>query len=500
MRRMQGNPSGTPDEISTEFATWAGKFIHYLNVTNAHANVLMWGLAYAVVPAISDPTGSWSTTWKLAYKKLDDYAKMYSPHPGVLGLIGVNLSMSHLRPDGQPWDGLIYPRGAGYQWDWQEGQRMAKTMRDLLTSVYGTQKDPDIYMLQLYNPNSFDMQQALISLFYGSTAGGIAVPSNKTFVVEYATSSSLNAAPNGNGVPSFGDAQTPTTTVAGQAQWLTNSLCAYISTGIQKYAYWSMYDPYTLWTGSPWYLSGQGLAWNGFWGLSFESESSGDKPAWSVLSSYYSDNSLTCPWPNQANATAVVSLTPSSTYYTVAQPIRVTWTATDVASLALNTTHGPSYSCLSTQIGPLSLTDLVGSCGYTDASAFFSTGTQTLTLTGYNISGAPQSASQTVTIGLGPIVNAVTDENYASTITADGYVIVWGNGFSLNGGNTIQLTRPGYPDVWLYAGDGHYFWDQSHFQINAKLDGRAAPGQWTLYVRNSYSGTPSNGYVITITP
>ena len=71
---------------------------------------------------------------------------------------------------------------------------------------------------------------------------------------------------------------------------------------------------------------------------------------------------------------------------------------------------------------------------------------------------------------------------------------------SLSGGNTVQLTRTGYSDVWFYDGDGYNFWDQSHFQINASLNGRAAPGVWNLYVRNNYSGTPSAAYQVTINP
>ena len=64
----------------------------------------------------------------------------------------------------------------------------------------------------------------------------------------------------------------------------------------------------------------------------------------------------------------------------------------------------------------------------------------------------------------------------------------------------MQLTRDGYTDVWLYDGNGDYFWDQSNFQIHASLNGRAAPGVWSLYIRNGYSGTPSAAYRITINP
>ena len=77
-------------------------------------------------------------------------------------------------------------------------------------------------------------------------------------------------------------------------------------------------------------------------------------------------------------------------------------------------------------------------------------------------------------------------------------MIVWGIGFSLCGGNTLQLTRHGYDDVWFYDGDGYYFWDQSSFQINASLNGRAAPGVWNLFVRNGYSESASAAYQVTV--
>jgi hypothetical protein len=37
-------------------------------------------------------------------------------------------------------------------------------MRTLLTAAYGYQKDPDVYMLQIYHPNSYDLALSLNSL------------------------------------------------------------------------------------------------------------------------------------------------------------------------------------------------------------------------------------------------------------------------------------------------------------------------------------------------
>jgi hypothetical protein len=56
------------------------------------------------------------------------------------------------------------------------------------------------------------------------------------------------------------------------SQWLTNTLCVLRGASIYKTAYWSMYDPYIMWTAPPWYKTGQDLAWNGFWGLVYEDE------------------------------------------------------------------------------------------------------------------------------------------------------------------------------------------------------------------------------------
>jgi hypothetical protein len=61
----------------------------------------------------------------------------------------------------------------------------------------------------------------------------------------------------------------------------------------------------------------------------------------------------------------------------------------------------------------------------------------------------------------------------------------------------VHLQRSGYGDVWLYNGDGHYFWDGNGTQINASLDGRVAAGTWTVTVRNA-SGGSSSPYTLTI--
>lgn len=480
----------SPNVIASKYANWAGRFIKYLSFTNGHKNVLLWGMAYGFIPAISDPAGVWSTTWQQVYFAVDQQARLYSPWPGALGLIGTDLNI-----DGPT--GLVM-RHSGYKFEWQRSQQEAYMMRSLLSSVYGYTRDPDIYLMQVYHANSFDMYSALWSLTNSSSVEqGIPISPNKISVVETATSSAMNGAPEGTGTSSYGDNQTPVVTVSGQASWVQNTFCMFRSLGIQKTAYWALYDPYTMWTNYPWYKTGADLSWNGYWGLFFEPEEAGQKDSWTVLRNYYYSGTLSCP-SSLDYAAPILSLTPTSTYYTVGQPLRVTWTAADAASLSISQGGDNTYA---RDTGAY-LTEGISavSCAYTNTAAFYSTGFQMVTITGASIRGTEQIASAAVTIEAAPIVTAVMNQNNSYKIGANDTIILWGNGFSLSGGNTVQLSRDGYGDVWLYDGHGDYFWDQSNVQIAASLNGRAAPGVWNLYVRNGYSGTSSKAYQITINP
>jgi pimeloyl-ACP methyl ester carboxylesterase len=96
-----------------------------------------------------------------------------------------------------------------------------------------------------------------------------------------------------------------------------------------------------------------------------------------------------------------------------------------------------------------------------------------------------------------PVITAITDSSYSYTIYTTSTIVIWGSNFSSGGSNTVQFQRPGYGDVWLYQGDGHYYWDYATSQINANLDGRLAAGWWTATVRNA-SGAPSGGFNVLI--
>src|SRR5205085_8058648 len=99
-------------------------------------------------------------------------------------------------------------------------QRAGKVMIDMGL------REPDLYMLQLYNANSLDLERDLKSLSGPASSRGISIAAEKLVAVEFATSSSLAPPPYGNEIASSGDANTPTMDLAGHAQWLTNTLCA----------------------------------------------------------------------------------------------------------------------------------------------------------------------------------------------------------------------------------------------------------------------------------
>jgi hypothetical protein len=520
-RTFMESLGGNPHDVALSFSNWAAIFMDYLRngdpnlPANPHRNVLMWGLPWSFQPDAIDRTGTWNLTWQYTYYFLDQAARLYSPAPGVLGLIGADIGWHLVDSNGNPVDDYqnIIARGSRYLWFWQGEQQVAKVMRDLLTSTplggQGSQppyncspdpfvnqcggllyKDPDLYLVQLYSPNSSDLLYSLnatTSCTLGCDPNGIPVAPSKIFVVEFATSSSLSSVPNGNGIPWFGDANTPTTTISGQAQWLSNTLCAFKDAGIEKFAYWSMYDPWEVWADFPWLKSGTDLAWNGYWGLSYDEEWYGDKPAWQVLSSFYSSypGGLTC------SGSPVVSLVPSASYYTVSQPVRVTWTAANAASLCLNFPHGVTYSCnLQQEQEPivLSTNDLTGSCAQTDIQAFSSTGNPTITVSGFSdasCTGSSQSASAMVTIGAAPIVNEV----YAQPTVLS----IYGQGFSNEGHNQVKLTRSGYADVLISEGGSYSQYDNYNF-INVQVPDGTLPGQWTLYVCNGHQdcGNPAN--------
>ena len=100
--------------------------------------------------------------------------------------------------------------------------------------------------------------------------------------------------------------------------------------------------------------------------------------------------------------------------------------------------------------------------------------------------------------GTAPILAAATDTNGTSNILASGVIVVWGQGFTPSGGNSLVFQRSGYQDVSFSESTGSYFWDYSTSQVNAVLGGLLAPGTWTLTAHSACSETPSNTLSVTI--
>jgi hypothetical protein len=84
-----------------------------------------------------------------------------------------------------------------------------------------------------------------------------------------------------------------------------------------------------------------------------------------------------------------------------------------------------------------------------------------------------------------PAIHAVTDANYGDHVTAVGTMIVWGTGFTAEGGNSLQFTGEGSGSATLSGTDGSYFWDASDNQINSAVNGRLTQGQWAVVVQNA---------------
>ncbi len=97
-----------------------------------------------------------------------------------------------------------------------------------------------------------------------------------------------------------------------------------------------------------------------------------------------------------------------------------------------------------------------------------------------------------------PVLTAVTNGSYGATLSGTGTILVWGQGFTQSGGNSLVFQSSGNQDVVFSETDGLYFWDFATGQINASLGGLLAPGAWTLTVHSACSTTPSNSLSTTI--
>ena len=100
-----------------------------------------------------------------------------------------------------------------------------------------------------------------------------------------------------------------------------------------------------------------------------------------------------------------------------------------------------------------------------------------------------------------PAAAAVTDDSYKTRLSTNSVIIVWGTGFSPEGGNSLRFTRAGATGppapVVLDDSTGLLFWDKSPAQINAALGGKLSVGPWMMTVRNA-CGVSSAALAITL--
>lgn len=520
--------------IGSEYGTWVGDFISALA---SYQNVLIWGLNWGTEGPVPSDGGYYNAFWEAAYPTILSTLQQYpysSPSGRALtmaesGFAGVwPPTQNPDPPDLQAVQPILslqqwtYPgnpgyTATGYQWNWQEAPDDPLSVQDSVSAWQQAGIQPDLWAFQVYGASAADLEAALECVAGEATSvcpsPTQAVPFSKMIVSEVATGSSLAASPIGNGFSTVGDAQDPTTDANGQAQWLTDTLCVFSRHNIPAFSWFGLYDSASWWEAN-YSSSAVQLAWDGYWGLSSELSSYGNKTSWTSFLDYPSD----CPSAVLPPA-PVLGIYTDAPYYTQGDTGIVAYTAADVTSLSLNEPPDSGvYSCetsdeIESASNPPSATPLVGSC-----SALYVTMdnlTSQITISGSNtdVDNSPfgyqtnGSASTTVTVGPTPIVGGVQNNNTQQTcdytqnpnctITAsqEDTIVVYGQGFTPTGGNTMNIA-----DWWLYETDGYYYWDSSRTQINAQIGCYIPPGSYTFNVHNpnSANGEPSASYSIDI--
>ena len=490
---------------STVGANYAGWVNQFIDQVAGFQNVLIWGVTYGTGQAISGPF------WQAAYPAISSHLQQsVYPYPAGRALLAVDANFYLAGPGG------VQPQLGTYRWGWQQAQQEAYQWRQF-------QPPPDVYAFELYNANAGDLQAALecaagqanpvcaaFPACQGNPVDRCPIPFSKMIPREFATGSSLEAPPIGNGTASYLDENTPTTTAAGQQQWLMETLCSLSTHNIPNTGYYGLYDSASWWE-QKYDYTGFKLAANGYWGLQSEVSSfsgygaGGVKPAWAAMNS---------SGPCNVPFGPVLTLQADATYYTVNDTATLTYTDANVTSLALNepVQNAQSYDCASG--APLQGSGLLGSCAFAVITAA-NTGTITLTGANQDVDGVIQPGTSStgvaysVNVGPAPIVTGIVDVtngqscNYtvnpscAISVNQTDIVEIFGLGFNPTGGNTVELLNQS-SQAWFYEADGLYYWDDSRTQINVQTGCYAAPGLWTLYVRSPNSGTPSNGVSITL--
>ena len=194
-------------------------------------------------------------------------------------------------------------------------------------------------------------------------------------------------------------------------------------------------------------------------------------------------NFAQCDWnyaPTPVNYTLTVSRSGSGGGTVTSSPAGINCGATCTA----NFVTGSAVTLTASPAGGSTFAGWSGACSSTGTCAVSMIAAQSVTATFSVVVAVPQIAA------------VVDGTNYSYTVTPTTTITIFGSNFSI-GGNIVHFQRAGYSDIWLYNGDGHYFWDYNGTQINASLDGRVASGTWNVIVRNA-SGWESAAYSLTI--
>ena len=285
--------------LGGQYATWVNTFISTLET---YQNVLVWGIQYGISGPGSGP-GLYPSFWQAAYPSILTQLGSYSySSPSGRALAMLESGFGGIWPpcpnsqDVQPILSLeqwTYPGSAtscqgtgnswysatGYQWNWREAPNPNPNGGNLLSVQDGVSYwqniniQPDMWAFQMYNASAADLEAALecVAGIANSVCASPAatIPFSKMLVSEVATGSSFANAPIGNGLAVEIDSQDPTTTAAGQAQWLTDTLCVFARHGIPAFGWYGLYDSASWWEAN-FNFSGAALAADGYWGLSSE--------------------------------------------------------------------------------------------------------------------------------------------------------------------------------------------------------------------------------------
>jgi hypothetical protein len=264
-------------------AQFAGTFISYLS--QRHHNVLAWGALYALSPAPNDDVAqpsNYSLLWRKVYaalkRRIAVAAAGDEPPPSFTFLY----LRSQGRHAGAP--GTM----TGYSLDARFGKKLFASMTRHLSCELGHTAQPDLVYTYLFGPNTDELEGSLREL----TTGTDAVPAERLFLSEFGISSPFGA--YANATLSFGENGAPTTDLEGQADWLRQCLCSLRVLGVNKTAYWTLYDAAELWRSESWRMSAADVSLNGHFGLAFEDAERGFKPAWDVLRASNGGKTLAC--------------------------------------------------------------------------------------------------------------------------------------------------------------------------------------------------------------